>query len=55
MASARNVRNANKRYAKINDDWKSEDTASVSKSKVRVSIHEHQYFSSPMQLFVPFS
>ncbi|KAK8447875.1 hypothetical protein SEVIR_8G170900v4 [Setaria viridis] len=35
MASARKVRNANKRYAKINDDWKIEDTASVPKSKVR--------------------
>ncbi|RLN05151.1 hypothetical protein C2845_PM13G21510 [Panicum miliaceum] len=35
MASARKVRNANKRYAKINDDWKTEDTASVPKSKVR--------------------
>jgi hypothetical protein len=54
MASARKVRNANKRYAKINDDWKTEDTASVPKSKVRVSIHEHLYFSSHMQLFIPF-
>ncbi|KAG2579689.1 hypothetical protein PVAP13_6NG262300 [Panicum virgatum] len=35
MASARKVRNANKRFAKINDDWKTEDTASVPKSKVR--------------------
>ncbi|CAO2207173.1 unnamed protein product [Urochloa humidicola] len=35
MASTRKVRNANKRYAKINDDWKVEDTASVPKSKVR--------------------
>ncbi|RCV38651.1 hypothetical protein SETIT_8G160000v2 [Setaria italica] len=35
MASARKVRNSNKRYAKINDDWKIEDTASVPKSKVR--------------------
>ncbi|KAG2584872.1 protein ALWAYS EARLY 2-like isoform X6 [Panicum virgatum] len=35
MASARKVRNANKRYAKINDDWKTEDTASVPKNKVR--------------------
>ncbi|CAL5005455.1 unnamed protein product [Urochloa decumbens] len=35
MASTRKVRNANKRYAKINDDWKIEDTANVPKSKVR--------------------
>ncbi|CAO2173294.1 unnamed protein product [Urochloa humidicola] len=35
MASTRKVRNANKRYAKINDDWKVEDTTSVPKSKVR--------------------
>ncbi|CAL4999632.1 unnamed protein product [Urochloa decumbens] len=35
MASTRKVRNANKRYAKINDDWKIEDTTNVPKSKVR--------------------
>jgi len=35
MASARKVRNANKRYANINDDLKTEDTASVPKNKVR--------------------
>lgn len=44
MASSRKVRNANKRYAKINDDWKIEDTPSVPKSKVRVSIRANQYF-----------
>jgi hypothetical protein len=56
MASARKVRNANKRYAKINDDWKIEDTASVPKSKVRVSTFENQYsFSSHMQFFLRFS
>lgn len=55
MASARKVRNANKRYAKINDDWKIEDTASVPKSKVRVSTFENQYsFSSHMQFFSSF-
>lgn len=35
MASARKVRNANKRYAKINEDWQDKDTPSVPKSKVR--------------------
>ncbi|KAF8654527.1 hypothetical protein HU200_061718 [Digitaria exilis] len=35
MASSRKVRNANKRYAKINEDWKIEDKPSVPKSKVR--------------------
>ncbi|KAG2579693.1 hypothetical protein PVAP13_6NG262300 [Panicum virgatum] len=40
MASARKVRNANKRFAKINDDWKTEDTASVPKSKVRKKLSD---------------
>ncbi|XP_066392129.1 protein ALWAYS EARLY 3-like isoform X4 [Miscanthus floridulus] len=35
MASARKVRNTNKRYAKINEDWQDKDATSVPKSKVR--------------------
>ena len=55
MASARKVRNANKRYAKINDDWKTEDTASVPKNKVRVSIYEQLYFFFSHATFYSFS
>ncbi|KAK3159984.1 hypothetical protein QOZ80_1BG0053760 [Eleusine coracana subsp. coracana] len=35
MASSRKVRNANKRYAKINEDWQDKDETNVNKSKVR--------------------
>ncbi|KAL6908230.1 hypothetical protein ACP4OV_002400 [Aristida adscensionis] len=35
MASARKVRNVNKRYAKINEDWQDKDATNVPKSKVR--------------------
>ncbi|TVU38319.1 hypothetical protein EJB05_11682 [Eragrostis curvula] len=35
MASSRKVRNANKRYAKINEDWQDKDETNVHKSKVR--------------------
>ncbi|XP_062185503.1 protein ALWAYS EARLY 2-like isoform X3 [Phragmites australis] len=35
MASARKVRNVNKRYAKINEDWQDKDATNVHKSKVR--------------------
>ena len=55
MASARKVRNANKRFAKINDDWKTEDTASVPKNKVRVSIYEQLYFFFSHATFYSFS
>jgi hypothetical protein len=44
MASARKVRNTNKRYAKINEDWQDKDTTSVPTSKVRVSTCENQHF-----------
>ena len=44
MASARKVRNTNKRYAKINEDWQDKDATSVPKSKVRVSTCENQHF-----------
>jgi hypothetical protein len=54
MASARKVRNANKRYAKINEDWQDKDTPSVPKSKVRVSTCENQHFSSHIHIFLPF-
>ncbi|ONM29111.1 Protein ALWAYS EARLY 3 [Zea mays] len=35
MASSRKVRNANKRYTKINEDWQDKDETNVHKSKVR--------------------
>jgi hypothetical protein len=38
MSSTRKVRNVNKRYAKINEDWNDKDATVVHKSKVRVSI-----------------
>jgi hypothetical protein len=37
MSSTRKVRNVNKRYAKINEDWNDKDAAVVHKNKVRVS------------------
>lgn len=44
MASSRKVRNTNKRYAKISEDWQDKDTTNVPKSKVRVSTCETQHF-----------
>uniref|UniRef100_A0A0D9X4F2 DIRP domain-containing protein n=1 Tax=Leersia perrieri TaxID=77586 RepID=A0A0D9X4F2_9ORYZ len=35
MSSTRKVRNVNKRYAKINEDWQDKDATNVHKSKVR--------------------
>jgi hypothetical protein len=44
MASSRKVRNANKRYAKINEDWQDKDDTNVNKSKVRVSLSKNHFF-----------
>uniref|UniRef100_M8BB98 Uncharacterized protein n=1 Tax=Aegilops tauschii TaxID=37682 RepID=M8BB98_AEGTA len=38
MSSTRKVRNVNKRYAKINEDWPEKDATVVHKNKVRITV-----------------